>query len=370
LTFSPESRFLASAGRDGYVGIWDTATKLETAALRADRAWVTSIAFAPEGRRLVSGSSDGTVRIWDMATHREAAALFRGLNSDFCQSLAFAPDGRTLAFGGINSVHMWEGEPLSPRQSIDREALGLVRFLVDRATSLRDLRERIQHDLSISEAVRAAALLLAGSLWDDHTRARAEQEAEKLVEALFAVAPLREEVEEALRTRLGLDPQVRAIAIELAGSWGGRDTSKALYEASWAVVRESGYRPSEYRRALRRAEEASGDSPQDPFALFVLGVAQYRNGRYRESLSTLEPLTGDQGLFGGDEYPRRAFMALSRFKLGQIDEARRSLEKTLADYRADPQGPAFLLTDITAILREAQTEILLGPAFPDDPFAP
>ena len=366
LAFSPESRFLASAGRDGYVRIWDTATKQETAALRADRAWVTSIAFAPDGRRLVSGNYDGTVRVWDMATRREAAA-FRGLSANLCESLAFAPDGRTLALGRFDSVLIREGGPLSPRQSIDREALGLVRFLLDRATSLPALRERIDHDPSISEEVRAAALLLTGPLWDDHSRAHAEQEAEKLVEALFAPSPLREEVEEALRTRPGLDPQVRAIAIELAGSWY---PSKALYEASWEVVRKSGYRPSEYRRALRYAEEASGDSPENPYALFVLGVAQYRNGLYREALSTLGPLTGDRGLIGGDEYPRRAFMALSRFKLGQIDEARRSLEKTLADYRANPQGPAYLFADIPAILREAEVEIELSPGFPADPFAP
>ena len=61
-------------------------------------------------------------------------------------------------------------------------------------------------------------------------------------------------MEAALRARTGLDPQVRAIALEMART---RYIAGQLNDASWVVAREPGRDPAAYRRALRRAEGAS-----------------------------------------------------------------------------------------------------------------
>jgi hypothetical protein len=289
--------------------------------------------------------------------------------------LAFSPDGQTLATSKRtqNGYIGWlyEAKPLTPQEHATYEAVGLVKFLLDRSSvaSATDLAERIRADGTISQEVRAEAMILAGPLWEDRFNARSEQEAEKLVSALFGKALLREEVEEELRTRPGLDLRGRASAISMAGSWV--DWFGTLMKASWAVVREPGHNAAEYRHALRRAEEAEREPPLENRDEFVLSVARYRAGQYREALSRLSAIESDPFVAAtGQGYVGRAFLALCRFKLGRVEEARQSLRALQSDLRArsmtDPRHPC----DIPALLLEAEVEIELGPGFPDNPFAP
>jgi RNA polymerase sigma factor (sigma-70 family) len=76
LAFSPDGQALASAGTDGTVCLWETATGGERrhftgrddagqpGKLRDDSAW--SLSFSGDGRRLAAGNSDTTVLVWDV----------------------------------------------------------------------------------------------------------------------------------------------------------------------------------------------------------------------------------------------------------------------------------------------------------------
>jgi hypothetical protein len=182
------------------------------------------------------------------------------------------------------------------------------------------------------------------------------------VAPLFTSGRLREEVAEAVRAQPGLDPDVRALALELART---RYIAAVLNDASWVVVREPGRDPAAYRRALHLAEAACGDSLDNGRLLNTLGVAQYRLGVYREALATL---TRSNALNGGRWPDDLAFLAMTQQRLGQAEQARR----TLAQLRAAMQAPSAVTDprEAVAFLREAVVRIELDPAFPANPFAP
>jgi WD40 repeat protein/tRNA A-37 threonylcarbamoyl transferase component Bud32 len=361
VAFAPDGRTLAAAGDDGTVQLWNTASGRERRALRGHQGVVLSVAFAPDGRRLASAGEDVTVRIWDIASGRETATLRS--HQFLVTSVAFAPDGRTLASASVEGrVQLWESAPLTPQRRVQREALGLVRFLVDRASSAADLRDRVRRDKTISEEVRARALEFAVGHWEAHARPQAEKRAEELVARLFAAGRLREEVEERVRTQAGLDPQVRAIALELVRT---RDIAFDLNEASWKIARKPGLDPAAYRRARRLAEAACRYKGGNGALLNTLGVVQYRLGLYGEAQDTL---TRSDTINGGREPSDLAFLAMAQQVLGEVEQARRTLAQLRAAVKEPPKNSG--LADNAAFLREAEVLIEADPAFPPDPFAP
>jgi hypothetical protein len=295
LVFSPDGRLLASGDT-----IWELATGREVAKLRGHGDHVPSMAFTLDGRRLASAGSDGTVRLWDLTSGRETATL-RG-HRGAVWSIAFSPDGRVLASGGSGLVRTWDAAPPTPERQTHREALGLVRLIVERAGSLSEVRERIHRCATIPGAVRTRALELA----DGHWESRVQEQVEELVATIFAWGRLRDEVEEILRKRPGIAAEVRARAFEVLQNWP--ESSSALNERSWSVARDSGRDPSDYLWALRRAEAACRYDPDNGNFLNTLGLAQYRTGQYRQALDTL---TRSTTLNGGRQPADLAFLAMT-----------------------------------------------------------
>jgi WD40 repeat protein len=75
VAFSPdnEGRWIASAGDDSTVKVWDSRTGALVRTFRGHEGLVTSVAFTADGRRLVSGSRDRTVKVWDLTQLDEVA---------------------------------------------------------------------------------------------------------------------------------------------------------------------------------------------------------------------------------------------------------------------------------------------------------
>ena len=113
VAFSPDSKTLAMASREGSVLLWDVAGGKLLATLKGHSGAVSALAFSPDGRTLATGGGDLTVRLWNFETRRELMQLDAGnVELGAIDSLAFSPDGKHLLAGGRNSTAFWSTAPL------------------------------------------------------------------------------------------------------------------------------------------------------------------------------------------------------------------------------------------------------------------
>jgi WD40 repeat protein len=123
IVFSPDNKLVASGGLDGQIKIWDTVKSAECALtaeaakkaaplhkIRAHTGGVFGLAFSPDGKRLASAGADGAVRFWNSATGEQLFA-FTGAHKGGARAVAFSPDGQSLASAGMDkAVKVWEGK--------------------------------------------------------------------------------------------------------------------------------------------------------------------------------------------------------------------------------------------------------------------
>ena len=104
---APDSSWLASAGHDGAIRIWDPATGQTRHILTGHTSTVRTLAVAPDGSWLASGGGDRMVRIWDPVTGRVLQSL-AGHTGDVLV-LVVAPDGSWLASAGHDgTIRIWD----------------------------------------------------------------------------------------------------------------------------------------------------------------------------------------------------------------------------------------------------------------------
>jgi WD40 repeat protein/tetratricopeptide (TPR) repeat protein len=100
LAFSPDGLFLASAGEDTTVRVWNLASRTgasdHSRVLRGHSDRATVVAFSPDAQRLVSGGRDGVVRVWDLTQDPEHGDLLTRKFSGDPEAVGFAAGGRQL----------------------------------------------------------------------------------------------------------------------------------------------------------------------------------------------------------------------------------------------------------------------------------
>jgi WD40 repeat protein len=105
VAFSPDGKVIASGSWDRIV-LSEAATGKERARFEAKMQSISGLAFTADGRTLVSGSQDGWVRLWDVATRRARLTLDGGWGSG--GSLALSPVGNTVASASASAIHLWD----------------------------------------------------------------------------------------------------------------------------------------------------------------------------------------------------------------------------------------------------------------------
>jgi len=112
VAFSPDSKILATGGKDGTVRLWNPTTGQQIGQpLRGHHGRVNSVAFSRDGT-LASGGQDGTVRLWDTTAHRSLA--IRSCHSPVF-SVAFSHNSKTFACGIAFQVLLWNRVTYQPK---------------------------------------------------------------------------------------------------------------------------------------------------------------------------------------------------------------------------------------------------------------
>ncbi|RMD41771.1 hypothetical protein DV735_g3375, partial [Chaetothyriales sp. CBS 134920] len=91
---SSSGDFLATAGRDKLIKIWDNRGTCHSTLVGHDN-WVRGLVFHPAGRYLLSVSDDKTIRCWDLAQHGKCVRVVDTAHDHFVSSIRWAPDMQT-----------------------------------------------------------------------------------------------------------------------------------------------------------------------------------------------------------------------------------------------------------------------------------
>ncbi|KAI7902293.1 WD40-repeat-containing domain protein [Cokeromyces recurvatus] len=112
VSFSPDSRLIATGAEDKQIRIWDIQTRRIRNTLHGHEQDIYSLEFSRDGRILVSGSGDRTTRVWDMADGTCQHVLHvtdAGQKDPGVTSVALSHDGRLVATGSLDKmVRIWD----------------------------------------------------------------------------------------------------------------------------------------------------------------------------------------------------------------------------------------------------------------------
>lgn len=105
--FLPGGDRVLSGCADRTLRVWETATAREVCRLEGHTSAVTCVAVSPDGRHALSGSKDKTVRYWDLEAGQEVCCI--GKHKGRVSSVSVSPDGRTaLSSSWDRTIRLWE----------------------------------------------------------------------------------------------------------------------------------------------------------------------------------------------------------------------------------------------------------------------
>ncbi len=103
--FSSDGRFMASAGWEGLVWIWEVETGRALRSFHVPVGPAGSLDFSPQGHQLLYVGPDGSMRLWDISSARGIAVVHP---TDSVRKAVFTPDGRYLLTIGRSAAGLWE----------------------------------------------------------------------------------------------------------------------------------------------------------------------------------------------------------------------------------------------------------------------
>jgi tetratricopeptide (TPR) repeat protein len=118
----------------------------------------------------------------------------------------------------------------------------------------------------------------------------------------------------------------------------------------WTMVAHTSAPPEIVAKALSQAREAAELAPDNFNIANTLGVALFRAGQFEDAIVALtrsDQLSAAAGL--GPLSENWAFLAMAQFKIGRVEESRRSLAR-LRDLVKQPGGDTLTLREVEALI--------------------
>lgn len=117
--FAPKGGLIATAHLSGKVRIWDAADMTLRSTFQIEGRFIHgAINFSPDGSRLATGSMSGNVALWDPLAAEKIRDI--GRHQSYVYRVSFGRDSRTLLSGGNDGVcYLWDLPPNETRPDID-----------------------------------------------------------------------------------------------------------------------------------------------------------------------------------------------------------------------------------------------------------
>lgn len=121
LAASADGKWIATAGNDAVIRLWQSATGEAGPELRGHAGAIHALSFSPDSARLASAGADGSVRLWKTA---DGTLLGQTDLPQPATAVAWLLDGHELATAGADAlIHRWQvpaetGQPMTPAGEI------------------------------------------------------------------------------------------------------------------------------------------------------------------------------------------------------------------------------------------------------------
>ena len=126
LSFSPDSKYIATAGQDGTLRLWNLSGKEIIKPIKAHDGrinGVNSVSFSSDGKTIATSGEDGKIKIWDLFGNLKITLLEK---EGGVKSVSFSPDNKKLATAGDYGIaRIWD---LSTKSSVQLEGYKVIKI--------------------------------------------------------------------------------------------------------------------------------------------------------------------------------------------------------------------------------------------------